>query len=152
MKKEQLNNIKTNLVKNIDDKLVKKIDKKSKIREKNSEKESNKKLKLVKTLSKKEKSKIKKTQWHESRFMLLKIFSSITFSFNLEINLIKSQLKESKAKVKRDKTVITGDMKELEDALLSVNQPEKTNKKANKKQNITKPKAVQRESIRTKQA
>ena len=65
--------------------------------------------------------------------------------------MIKSQIKENKAKVKRDKTVITGDMKELEDALLSVQEPEKSNKKANKKHNITKPKAVQRESIRSKQ-
>ena len=69
-----------------------------------------------------------------------------------EISLIKAQLKESKAKVKRNKTVITGDMKGLEDALLSVDVPDEKNKKGKKNINIAKPKAIQRESIRNKQA
>ena len=129
----QLNLIKTNLLKNVDDKLVKKVDKKSKIGVKFVEEEPNKQLKGVKKLSKKEKTKIKKVQWHE------------------KINLIKSQLKESKAKVKRNKTVITGDMKGLEDALLATDDDNKKNKKQ-KNITIAKPKAVQRESVRNKQA
>jgi hypothetical protein len=60
-------------------------------------------------------------------------------------------MKESKAKVKREKTVITGDMKQLKDALLSVDEPEKTTGNV-KKRPVGKPKAVQRESVRNKQA
>ncbi len=65
-----MNLIKKNL-KNIDEKLVKKVDKKGKnvVVEK---KEENKEIKNpVKTLTKKEKMKMKKTQWHESLLNIL---------------------------------------------------------------------------------
>ncbi|RNA29990.1 hypothetical protein BpHYR1_051471 [Brachionus plicatilis] len=101
-------------------------------------------IKEGKNISKKAKDKLKKNVWQE------------------RIGLIKNQLKEKNEKAKREKTVITGDMKPMIDSLEKFDKSVLFQDKSNNLQNLTrkekreknlinqKTKVTQRQSIRDK--